>query len=327
MQYQRLTAHLQTTSADFNRRLNDYMTTQLALRSAMTNGYPPQYSHVPFPPISMFPSPLVAHQPQSQQQLQPPAHPQLLMYRHTPYPSPRHRQATFHPGLQRTSSISTLQGQSKITQQESPGTTADDVRRSSTSITSPTTVSLEQTRTRTSISTSKRKRTRPPSFSEGSFPQFSPSLELPYGPSGYGPFSSTLPLDSQMLMPPTAAPREPLDHFLNPDPMPTLSYGLNVGVAPTTQVKRAPFSAPVKQESYLTEDKQDSFLDYEGVEPLEPTPSLQPTQENKPRESSQRDPEQSAKNPTSIDSPGLGGESWNTYIDPDQWDAQGGPSA
>src|SRR3984957_20785659 len=35
LQYRRLTAHLQTNSVDFNRRLEAYLTNQVAMRSAM----------------------------------------------------------------------------------------------------------------------------------------------------------------------------------------------------------------------------------------------------------------------------------------------------
>lgn len=91
LQYRRLTAHLQTGSADFNRRLAAYLTNQVAMRSAMeqmvnnNNGFQPQYGNPQYPQATsgMFQSPML-----------PPQHnmtnsPQQT-YRAAPYPSPHH---------------------------------------------------------------------------------------------------------------------------------------------------------------------------------------------------------------------------------------------
>ena len=109
MQYRRLTAHLQTGSADFNRRLAAYLTNHVAMRSALdqaiTHSYAQQYPNAPqFPhnQQAMFPSPImpqnmmqqseqqssspkqqVSH-PKPHQQLQQSSHP----YRQSPYPTP-----------------------------------------------------------------------------------------------------------------------------------------------------------------------------------------------------------------------------------------------
>ncbi|KAI9844475.1 MAG: hypothetical protein M1837_005557 [Sclerophora amabilis] len=65
MQYRRLTAHLQTGSADFNRRLASYLTNHVAMRSALdqaiTNSYAQHYPNAPNfanNQASMFPPPL-----------------------------------------------------------------------------------------------------------------------------------------------------------------------------------------------------------------------------------------------------------------------------
>ncbi|ETN37836.1 uncharacterized protein HMPREF1541_07459 [Cyphellophora europaea CBS 101466] len=85
LQYRRLTAHLQTGSADFNRRLAAYLTNQVAMRSAMeqmvNNPYPSQYGNPQYPqtPQNMFQSPMLNHN-----MAQSPAQ----SYRATPYPSP-----------------------------------------------------------------------------------------------------------------------------------------------------------------------------------------------------------------------------------------------
>lgn len=91
LQYRRLTAHLQTGSADFNRRLAAYLTNQVAMRSAMeqmvNNSYPPQFSNPQYPPTpsTMFQSPML---PQNMAQAS------MQNYnRAAPYPSPH--QANF----------------------------------------------------------------------------------------------------------------------------------------------------------------------------------------------------------------------------------------
>jgi hypothetical protein len=80
MQYRRLTAHLQTGSADFNRRLSAYLTNHVAMRSALdqaiTSSYAQQYPNAPqfaHNHQNVFPSPFLAHNlpPHQQQQPQP----------------------------------------------------------------------------------------------------------------------------------------------------------------------------------------------------------------------------------------------------------------
>ncbi|MCJ1477127.1 hypothetical protein MMC13_005798 [Lambiella insularis] len=96
LQYRRLTAHLQTGSADFNRRLAAYLTNHVAMRSALdqaiTNSYAQQYPNAPqfaHNQQTMYPSPLTtqglpqqSYQPQQVTQQSP--HP----YRQSPYPTP-----------------------------------------------------------------------------------------------------------------------------------------------------------------------------------------------------------------------------------------------
>ncbi|EXJ84953.1 hypothetical protein A1O3_05628 [Capronia epimyces CBS 606.96] len=87
LQYRRLTAHLQTGSADFNRRLAAYLTNQVAMRSAMEQMIQNPYAQYPngaYPSRpNMFASPLLSH-------------PHMASpaaggsYRSAPYPSPHH---------------------------------------------------------------------------------------------------------------------------------------------------------------------------------------------------------------------------------------------
>ncbi|PSS09084.1 hypothetical protein M430DRAFT_182658 [Amorphotheca resinae ATCC 22711] len=135
MQYQRLTAHLQTSSADFNRRLSEYLTTQVAMRSALANSYSQQYNNArgfPNPSMSMFPSPMLAHQ---QQQQMPPALQRPIspsMFRQAPYPAPRPPPQLYQPSPHhRAASMATLQSLSEMSQKDSPGLPSPDIRRSS----------------------------------------------------------------------------------------------------------------------------------------------------------------------------------------------------
>lgn len=94
-EYRRLTAHLTTGSENFNERLSAYLTSNVAMRSAVEhavhNSYNQQYGGQrfgPSGPSSMFPSPMLAHQAQQmrQQQHNP------LTHRQAPYTSPRPHQ-------------------------------------------------------------------------------------------------------------------------------------------------------------------------------------------------------------------------------------------
>ena len=88
-QYRRLTAHLQTNSVDFNRRLHAYLASQHATRAALAS----QYGHTisnsymqQFPNATQFPHQMV--QPAAPSQMLPPQmpHQSPQSYRHTPYP-------------------------------------------------------------------------------------------------------------------------------------------------------------------------------------------------------------------------------------------------
>ncbi|OCL11947.1 hypothetical protein AOQ84DRAFT_171432 [Glonium stellatum] len=88
-QYRRLTAHLQTNSVDFNRRLHAYLASQHATRAALAAqcGYPISNSYMqPFPDATQFPHQMM--QPVTPSQMLPPQmfHQSPQSYRHTPYP-------------------------------------------------------------------------------------------------------------------------------------------------------------------------------------------------------------------------------------------------
>lgn len=145
MQYRRLTAHLQTGSADFNRRLAAYLTNQVAMRSAveqMANSpYQQQFGPhaMPYaqPRQNMFQSPIPQQQqqqpqPQQHQMQQPGSMPNA--YRHNPYPSPHH--PGFRPNHGRAYSTAVIPN-SKVQTPPTPMAQSLDHRRMSTPATIP----------------------------------------------------------------------------------------------------------------------------------------------------------------------------------------------
>ena len=111
-QYRRLTAHLQTGSADFNRRLAAYLTNHVAMRSALDQAvnasYAQQFPNAPHFAHNLpggFPSPFQPQaNPQSPPQSQQPRSPHP--YRQAPYPvsgMPGYRANSHH----RSASMST----------------------------------------------------------------------------------------------------------------------------------------------------------------------------------------------------------------------------
>jgi hypothetical protein len=96
MQYRRLTAHLQTQNADFDRRLAAYLTNHVAMRSALGQAVSDAWQNNQFNNIGQFMNPGMMQQPLQQQQQQPGMQNTMLppqmparspsSYRQTPYP-------------------------------------------------------------------------------------------------------------------------------------------------------------------------------------------------------------------------------------------------
>jgi hypothetical protein len=96
MQYRRLTAHLQTQNADFDRRLAAYLTNHVAMRSALGQAVSDAWQNNQFNNIGQFMNPGMMQQPIQQQQQQPGMQNTMLppqmparspsSYRQTPYP-------------------------------------------------------------------------------------------------------------------------------------------------------------------------------------------------------------------------------------------------
>ncbi|KAG9230306.1 hypothetical protein BJ875DRAFT_445157 [Amylocarpus encephaloides] len=224
-QYRRLTAHLQTGSADFNRRLSAYLTNHVAMRSvieqAVNNSYAQQYGGMgQFANNTMYPSPMLAHQ--QQQQFQQQSRPQSpSMYRSAPYPTsrPQNNQdgKNSTAGHDRSASIATPQD---LKGANRPSLTIpSNERRISMSIAPASINSPVTTQSPLSATTPKQR----PFFPRGSFSQANMQAQIQF-PTSYlsnssetndmGPFSTALPAESQMLLGSTVNPNDPLKNNL-----------------------------------------------------------------------------------------------------------------
>ena len=224
MQYRRLTAHLRTDSADFDRRLAAYLTNHVAMRSALdqaiTSSYAQQYPNAPqfaHNQSATFPSPMLP-----QQMMRNPA----AAHRQSPYPQPS------APGFRqqshaRSSSIATSQEMSAIVSSPvTQGNATSDRRMSlpTTSATTPIASAFDVQQPASAHASS------PP------FPNFSDQqqrhsptqnqphqqhqlqqqhfMQPPHGTNSlggdYSMFSTTLPTESQLLLGSTLDPQDPL---------------------------------------------------------------------------------------------------------------------
>jgi len=315
MQYRRLAAHLTTNNADFNRRLNDYLTTHVAMRSALANSYGQQFP-MPQQNTSMFPSPMLAHhqqQPQQSQQQQPLMQPPMQtngtsMYRQQPYPSPH--QKTLPSQHHRSLSIATPQEYSA----QSHGNQSND-RRFSTPAT-PATMSPAILNNSTPGTSDKPR----PSFPQGSFAQLgqhqqqAPGVLFPsydqrdsaaYAKKPYSSFSTALPAESQMFLGSTLDFDDPLSSMFMAGADQSQIYDFSAQLPPTTEAN--------KHQPYPTFDGLNSTL----------APSIGQDNpdgftHNLAHDSSQSFFDQAIGN-TPSGTPGVNGESWGNFIDTEQW--------
>ncbi|KIV96840.1 hypothetical protein PV10_00657 [Exophiala mesophila] len=110
MHYRRLTAHLQTGSADFNRRLAAYLTQQVAVRSMMGQMAQNPYAQFPSTPYQQA-APNMYQSPMMPQQSNPMTHSPTTSFRSAPYPSPH--QPGFRQSHQRAYSMASLPNHSQ----------------------------------------------------------------------------------------------------------------------------------------------------------------------------------------------------------------------
>lgn len=224
-QYRRLTAHLQTGSADFNRRLSAYLTNHVAMRSALdqaiTNSYAQQYPNAPsfaHNQQGMYPSPFQAPSipPQPMRQQYPQNN--FAMAPSTNYQQMSHARSQSAAGPQEIPRYS----QSLPT--SSPAHTVSPVERRRTSVPSKSvsppgsttrTPQLMQARPSVQHSPSSyniKQETRSPKLMQGP-PQ---SLQRPHTfpqPTSYQDFSlltTSLPTETQQMLGPSLDPNDPL---------------------------------------------------------------------------------------------------------------------
>ncbi|KAH8590861.1 hypothetical protein B0O99DRAFT_283134 [Bisporella sp. PMI_857] len=311
LQYRRLAAHLTTSNVDFNRRLNDYLATQVAMRSALANSYGQQFPNPGQTFSSMFPSPMLAHQQGQPQMMQPQIRPNSpTTYRQAPYPS-RPQQQNFQNTHQRSASIAVPQEYSNT--QRPPSTE----RRFSTPSAAQI-ASLDNTETPTSA-TNERQR---PSFPRGSFSnlgqhqQQSPNMSFPtYNPDNnfsmgnqYSTLSVALPLEAQQLLGSTLDSNDPLTAMMM------------VG-ADSSQIYDFGSQSP----STFEVDKHQSYPDFGGMNStLAPSAILNTFPEVQSEETA-HDTNQGFFDPASgglsgNGTPGPNGESWATFIDMGEWE-------
>ena len=228
MQYRRLTAHLQTGSADFNRRLSAYLTNHVAMRSALdqaiTNSYAQQYPNAPqfAHNQNMYPSPFMA--PNIPQQQSPSAFSQ-------PYPTPG--TPRYRPSHQARSASSPHDTPiySPCMPAPSPVQTVPEMDRRRTSASSkssshsptgapatPQSMHIRPALPQTS-STFTVKQEDQTSQQMRAIPQQSPvQHQHPFGGmnglSNISPFTTSLPTEAQMLLGPALDPNDPFTSML-----------------------------------------------------------------------------------------------------------------
>jgi len=218
LQYRRLTAHLQTGSADFNRRLSAYLTNHVAMRSALEQSihqsYAQQFPNAQQYPQGMFPSPMAGHQQQSGM-MQPPNQ----NYRQHPYSSPQQQQQGFTLPHQRANSVAVPQ-QSQMSTPTSPAIPPN--QRRSTSMSLPASDSLTPSTDPRSPQTPGSGQQIKPSFPAGTFSQNQhaqqqfalPSYDMgAFGQTAF-PFSTQLPGETQGFLNNTLNPNDPLTSMM-----------------------------------------------------------------------------------------------------------------
>ncbi|KAI9748026.1 MAG: hypothetical protein M4579_007331 [Chaenotheca gracillima] len=224
MQYRRLTAHLQTGSADFNRRLAAYLTNHVAMRSALDQAitssyaqhYPngPQFAHNQ--PSSMFQSPLGPEHmmPNGQQN-------GGSIYRQSPYPtapSPGFKQ-TPHA---RSSSIATPQefaGARRPSNGPAAGPGDENQANRRMSMPMPSPVPGSSTAQITSPNPNQAQSQQPQQQQhQQNFKSEQPYMQMPYDMNGFqndfSPFTTSLPHESQLMLAPALDPNDPLTSLL-----------------------------------------------------------------------------------------------------------------
>ncbi|KAI4153282.1 MAG: hypothetical protein L6R39_001614 [Caloplaca ligustica] len=226
MQYRRLTAHLQTGSADFNRKLSAYLTNHVAMRSALdqaiTNSYAQQYPNAPqfaHNQPTMYPSPFMP--PSMTQNMNPVQSPQSYM--HPPFPSAN--VSSFRPPSARPAPTADRHSPSGYVQSPSISSPVDgsNHRRASAQSKSASPVSVRTPQSMHAglslpqATTTYQAKSEPPPVQ---VPTSSQPQQIPLTPTSLyssqdmGPLSATLPPESQMLIGSALDPKDPMTSTL-----------------------------------------------------------------------------------------------------------------
>ena len=227
MQYRRLTAHLQTGSADFNRRLSAYLTNHVAMRSALdqaiTNSYAQQYPNAPqfAHNQNMYPSPFMT--PNMPQQQSPSTFGQPYPTPGTPGYRPQARSAsgtahgtpTFSPSMPAPSPVQAVPPMDRRrTSASSKSSSHSPTGAPATPQSMHARPTLPQTSTGFSVKqegqTSQQMRAPP----QQSPVQQQHPLGGMTGFSNMSPFTTSLPTEAQMLLGPALDPNDPFTSML-----------------------------------------------------------------------------------------------------------------
>ncbi|KAK8236108.1 hypothetical protein IWZ00DRAFT_446659 [Phyllosticta capitalensis] len=229
-QYRRLTAHLQTNSVDFNRKLQAYLATHQAGRQALMDPSMMGAFGQPYPNAPHFAPQFFMHQPY---QMLPPQmiHRSPQSFRQAPYPSPQTQKPQQRSASIATPSDSSHQQSTGAQQARSDSVQDRDEQQRRMSmpaqpIRSPSMPSTNQNTSRPPTSSPDVSKDQKPSFNEQQYPAgsttpatpqqpFFSSPSMPFSmeptsmPQMTSPFSMALPAETQQMLGPTLDPNDP----------------------------------------------------------------------------------------------------------------------
>lgn len=312
-QYRRLTAHLQTNSAEFNRKLHAYLATHQAGRQALLDqtfmsGFGHGYPNAPH-----FAPQMMMHQPPYQQQMLPPQmiHRSPQSFRQAPYPSPQPQPRS--PQHQRSQSFAAPQD-SNYPQSAGPSAaradslkSEDQQRRMSMPAQSVRDVSLSPTATRaqnaqggitqTETPTDSSAQSSPVGYENAQSPYtsmptpqsahapfiFNPSFSLNNFDPGsanlnFSPFSMALPAETQQMLGPTFDPNDPQTAMFmaNSEMVPQPFYNYNPNLSAKARLQQASsqgMNQTLAPSSAPVMDINPENLSYSSNAALQPTAS------------------------------------------------------
>ncbi|KIW28511.1 uncharacterized protein PV07_08170 [Cladophialophora immunda] len=190
IQYRRLTAHLQTSSADFNRRFAAYLTYQVAARSALEQMARDPQGQYPSGGLNMFPSPMLPPHAMASS---------LGAYqRPAPYPSPHQPHFPQNSG-RRSDSLTTAPNHPELISPSAPAPPPDSMDQRKLSIPASTQVADNFPGQHIGGQGSRANFEFPPQAQSGASPQSRTTSFTPLW-QDMGPFTTSLPPESQQML-------------------------------------------------------------------------------------------------------------------------------